>query len=88
MEEELKRHLLACADAFCGHSGRSEATVASNAAGDWRFFDRLRGKKSFLASKYDSVMRWFAGNWPADAAWPADVPRPTPPAPSSHGEAA
>ena len=46
-------------------------------ANDWRFFDRLADGAGFTAGKYDEVMRWFAANWPADAAWPADVPRQT-----------
>lgn len=59
-------------DAFCAATGQARATVARKAAGDWRFFDRLDGEKgsSFLVQKYDAVMDWFAGNWPADCPQP------------------
>jgi hypothetical protein len=76
MEDELKRHLLETAAVFIAATGKREATVADQAAGDWRFFDRIRGERSFLASKYDSVMGWFAQNWPEGVEWPADIPTP------------
>jgi hypothetical protein len=53
-----------------------EATVGNLAAGDWRFFGRLREGRAFTARKYDEVMRWFSNNWPDDE-WPAAIPRPT-----------
>ncbi len=54
----------------------SFTTVGRLAAGDWHFFIRIRDGASFTARKYDEVMAWFSGNWPSDAVWPADVPRP------------
>lgn len=55
----------------------SAATIAARASGDWRFFERLEDiSKTFTVRKYEGVLRWFATNWPANAAWPVDVPRP------------
>jgi hypothetical protein len=78
MENELRLNLLRCADEFILRKGMSLATVGRLAAGDWRFFDRLReGEKTFTARKYDEVIGWLAANWPDAATWPSDVPRPT-----------
>jgi len=74
MENELRHHLVTCAAAFAAATSLSLATVGRRAANDWRFFARLDDGSGFTAGKYDEVMRWFAANWPADAAWPSDVP--------------
>lgn len=75
MENELKSNLIACFEAFIAKTKRSPATVAQASAGDWRFFDRIRGG-SFTARKYDLIMCWFAENWPDDAEWPDGITRP------------
>ncbi|WP_303702868.1 hypothetical protein [Brevundimonas naejangsanensis] len=76
MESTLRRHLETCAHEFAKATEREASTVARLSAGDWRFFDRLSEGASFTARKYDAIMAWFSAHWPADAAWPADVPRP------------
>lgn len=76
METELRDHLVACAEAYAGLTGRARATVGRLAAKDWRFFDRIQNGEGFTARKYDEVIGWFAVNWPADKPWPSDVPRP------------
>ena len=77
MEQDLRCHLLTCAGAFIASKDRMAlTTVGRLAAGDWHFFIRIRDGASFTARKYDEVIAWFADNWPATAAWPADVPRP------------
>lgn len=75
MEADLKRHLVACAEAFGAARKLESSTVARLATGDWRFFERIDGGASFTARKYDAIMGWFSINWPADAAWPSNVPR-------------
>lgn len=76
MEQTLRTHLLTCAASFAARRGVREATVGNLAAGDWRFFGRLKDGRAFTARKYDEVMRWFSNNWPDDE-WPAAIPRPT-----------
>ena len=75
MEADLRHHLISTARAFCAAKALELSTVSRLAAGDGRFFDRLDAT-TFTARKYDAVMAWFSENWPASAAWPADVPRP------------
>jgi hypothetical protein len=78
IETELTSQLLACAEAFVAATGMSENTLADQAAGDWRFIERLRDPKpSFTARKYDEVMAWFAANWPEGVRWPKGVPART-----------
>lgn len=75
IERELTTHLLALNEAYREATGAAEATVAEEAAGDWRFFERLREPKpTFTARKCDAVMVWFARNWPKDVRWPKGVP--------------
>ena len=79
IEPSLKTHMRACADAYAAAREIKLSTVAEQAAGDWRFFDRMESDTTFTARKYDSVMAFFSRNWPADLPWPADVPRPAKP---------
>ncbi len=76
MEADLRRHLLATATGFAAARNLELVTVGRQAAGDWRFFERLQGEVSFTARKYDQIMGWFSKNWPEGVDWPADVPRP------------
>lgn len=89
MEEELRSHLVTCANAYAAAAVLSLTTVGGRAANDWRFFDRVAAGAGFTVSKYDEVVGWFSANWPAETAWPADVPRPeVAAAPPPPGEAA
>jgi hypothetical protein len=78
MEEELRQNLTQCAAAFMAKRDISPSTVGRLAAGDWRFFERLgESRKTFTARKYDEIIQWFSDNWPAEAAWPSGVARPS-----------
>lgn len=76
MESELRHHLRSCAAAYAAARAVALVTVGRLAANDWRFFERLDEDKTFTVRKYDQVVRWFSDNWPDEAEWPADVPRP------------
>lgn len=76
MEQELRDHLLALAAAFMAATEMSRATLGKRVAGDWRFFDRITGGKTFNIRTYDTATVWFSANWPEGAAWPDGVPRP------------
>ena len=78
MESELRGHLVALAERYAQARSLELVTVARLAAGDWRFFERVNdGDSSFTVRKYDAIVAWFSANWPADLAWPQDVPRPS-----------
>lgn len=77
MEQELRAHLRACAEAYAAARGIGLPTIGRLAAGDWRFFDRLQDDtKTFTAKKYDEIIVWFSVNWPEGAEWPDSVQRP------------
>ena len=77
MEQEMRNHLCQCAEAFAAARQLELATVGRLAAGDWRFFDRVRDDaKTFTARKYDEVIGWFSENWPSGEEWPSEVKRP------------
>ena len=77
MEHELRLNLLSCADAYAKARKISLPTLARLAAGDWRFFERLKDdEKTFTARKYDEVISWLSDHWPPDCKWPSKVERP------------
>ena len=87
MEHELRQNLIKCAEAFSVGRQVSLATLGRLAAGDWRFFDRLKaGERTFTARKYDEVVGWLHANWPIGSEWPSEVQIPEPS--SSGAEAA
>lgn len=75
MEQILRTHLLMLADAYASSRELSDATLGNLAAGDWRFFARLRVGKAFTVRKYDAVVAWFRAHWPDSAGWPEPVPK-------------
>lgn len=78
MEAELRANLHELAVRYGAARSLELSTVARQALGDWRFFQRLEDsdRASFTIRKYDAAVSWFAGRWPDDAEWPHDVPRP------------
>lgn len=80
MENEMRAALLSVATAYASARSIELSTLAQRAAGDWRFFDRLKDEeKSFTARKFDEVMRFLSDTWPEQAVWPDHVGRPSPP---------
>lgn len=80
MQNVLRSNLLNCASAFAEARRIKLSTLGRLAANDGPFFHRLRDtSKTFTAKKYDEVVAWFDVNWPAEAAWPVTVARPSEP---------
>ncbi|WP_156647967.1 hypothetical protein [Methylobacterium sp. Leaf88] len=77
MDSFLRENLVTCLAVYISAVGGRESTIGQRAAGDWRFFRRLADPSvTFTIRKYEEVMLWFRANWPADAAWPENVPDP------------
>ncbi len=68
--------ILSLAKAFSDHIDRSEATLSNRIVGHARLFSRLRAHKGCTLETAHTVHVWFSDNWPADLAWPRDIPRP------------
>lgn len=57
-------------------SGLSEATISSRYLGGGTVARDLRAGRDMGARRIARAMRELSDAWPADAHWPADVPRP------------
>lgn len=68
--------ILQVANAYATHTGRKLSTVGVYLVNDGKFLDRLAKGHSCTLRTADRVMSWFSDNWPADLAWPRDIPRP------------
>jgi hypothetical protein len=71
-------HLVNLAECYRAHRKLTLITVSSYAARDGKYFDGLKKGRGCTIRRYNALLRWFSDNWPADLAWPADIPRPTP----------
>lgn len=69
-------HLIVIAEAYAHRASVEEKTVSSRVFGDSKKLAALRGGADITVGRFNSAMRWFSANWPAEAEWPAGVPRP------------
>jgi hypothetical protein len=42
-----------------------------------RLFERIEAGRGCHSETFGRVLAWFDANWPADLAWPRDIPRPS-----------
>lgn len=70
-------NLLRVAQRYASTKGVELSTLATYAAGDSRFFARLRDGRVTIR-RADAVARWISDHWPDHLEWPPDVPRPEP----------
>lgn len=71
--------LLTVARAYSAATGRSLARVATLIHDQGALFKKLEAGGNCTIDTYDKAMRWFAANWPTDAAWPDGISRPAAP---------
>jgi hypothetical protein len=77
LKSALIENLVKVADAYCAATGQSRASVAKTIFGRGGHFDDLaNGVRDLATGTHERALAWFAGNWPEDAAWPADIARP------------
>lgn len=74
----LTDQLLAVADRFCGARGLSRSRVATIVFNDGKKLDLIESGKDLGTKSHERAMQWFSDNWPPEAIWPDDVPRPAP----------
>lgn len=67
----LRETLLAAADDWSRRTGRSRARLATLAAGDGKFFDRLAGGGDCTTGMFERVMKYIGATLPAEAPPPA-----------------
>ncbi|PPQ34761.1 hypothetical protein CH337_20785 [Rhodoblastus acidophilus] len=71
-------HLLHVVDRYGDALGLSDATVSTRVFNDGKRVATLRRGGDIGVRSFENALTWFSDHWPADASWPADVPRPTP----------
>jgi len=72
MEKFTRHNLLHCASDYRALTGVSSSWLGLEIMRNGKFFRDLAGDppRESMPSKYDTVMDWFAANWPADTAMP------------------
>lgn len=69
-------HLITVADEYGRAAQVEEKTVSSRVFQDSKKLAAIRGGSDITVGRYNAALGWFSQNWPVDAAWPHDVPRP------------
>lgn len=69
-------HLLEVADEYGRAAKVEEKTISSRVFNDGKKLAAIRGGSDITVGRYNAALEWFSANWPVDAAWPHDVPRP------------
>lgn len=75
--EVARENIAALFSAFSAATQVSATTMAKVVAGDPAFIGRYK-RVNLTFGTYDRVAGRFSKLWPADAPWPAGVPRPEP----------
>ena len=70
--------LLRVVSAFAAVTGKSDSTISSRLFDDGKKIAALRAGGDITLGRYHAALRWLSDNWPDDAEWPVDVPRPAP----------
>ena len=73
---DYRSQILTLASTFAAATGKSEARIATIAAGSGAFFDRIKDGAGCSVDTYIKVKRWFAANWPDETPWPQGVDHP------------
>ena len=72
-------------------AGLSLSTIGNRALNNGRFFKRLLAGHGCTVRNHNRMLQYLSDHWPANLAWPSEIPRPVPSAdsPASRtGEAA
>ncbi len=69
---------LAVADAFKASAKMTDTTLSVFLYNDWKRIGMLRSGRDQTTRSHEKRLQIMSDNWPADAVWPADVPRPAP----------
>jgi hypothetical protein len=68
--------LLKVARAYRLATGYSLVTIGRRSCNNDKIYKRIADGGGALTLSIERATDWFIANWPADAAWPAGVPRP------------
>ena len=74
----LREQLLCVSERYSDTAGRARSRVSTIVLGSGRRLDAIAEGGDLATGTFERAMQWFSDNWPADAVWPTDVPRPAP----------
>lgn len=63
---------------YAAHGGVTLSTAGRHLANHGAFFGRLEAGHTITEARAERVARSISHRWPADLAWPTDIPRPQP----------
>ncbi|OJY33182.1 MAG: hypothetical protein BGP11_05520 [Rhodobacterales bacterium 65-51] len=73
---EQKQALIILADTLAQHQGVTHFAISMRALGKGDFFKKLKDGHDCRTATAARVLAWLGRYWPADLAWPTDIPRP------------
>ena len=82
------KSIIRLCEAYAEQRSLSLSTVSTYAVAAGDFYARLKRGHDLTTRRAARVVQWFSDNWPKDAEWPADIPRPARTDPDERGEAA
>lgn len=75
--EMRSEDIVELAKRYAAHRNLTVGTVSTYAANDGKWIGRLEAGAGCTLRKAANVVQWFSDRWPADLAWPSDIPRPS-----------
>ena len=63
---------------YAQHQGLSLHTISTYMGGSGDTLQRLMDGRDMTTRRAGRMTQWLSDHWPADLAWPADIPRPAP----------
>ena len=73
----LRQHLLTLIESFAAAKDLSPSRVTTIVLGSGNMHRRLAEGKDINVGRLEEAVAWFDAHWPADAAWPEGLPRPS-----------
>ncbi len=61
---------------YATHRGLKMSSVSTYMSGSGDTLKRLIAGRDLTTKKAHRLVLWLSAHWPADLAWPADIPRP------------
>jgi hypothetical protein len=68
--------IIKIAQIYARHKNLKLPTVSTYVFGSGDMIRRLQAGRDITIGRATRAMQWFSDNWPDDATWPDDVPRP------------
>lgn len=74
---DMVAQFLKLVDAYASATDLAESTVSSRLFNDGKRIGNLRDKSGDIGIlKIRDAIAWLSAHWPADVAWPPEIPRP------------